>query len=83
MMKYILEEKIQRKISKDFKESINGLHNYFANADDTDFLDYLHEKLQHELKYIIEAHKESIRNKIDAEFKKQAEERYRLEGKWL
>lgn len=62
MMKYILEEKVQRKISKDFKESINALHKYFANADDEKFLQYLNDKLKHELKYIVEAHNESIEN---------------------
>ena len=55
-----MEEKYQKKISKDFKESINALHKYFANAWDTKFLQYLNDKLKHELKYVLEAHQESI-----------------------
>ena len=43
-MEYILEEKHQKKISKDFRESINALHKYFANAWDHKFLQYLDER---------------------------------------
>jgi hypothetical protein len=61
-MEYILDKRIQEKISKDFKESVKALHKFFANANDERFLQYLHGKLQHELKYMVEAHNESIEN---------------------
>ncbi len=64
-MEYILEEKYQKKISKDLMESEKALHKYFANAWDQKFLQYLNEKLQHQLKYMVEAHEINIENKAE------------------